>query len=180
MKRPVFYIHGYGSSGNSETVVNLRRMLDDEFELIAPTYSGSAPLEAAKELETLYAKHAGANPIIVGTSLGGFFANYLSRVTNAPSVIVNPSIRPSASLNKYGEPAEVLAGYAELEAFEAQQTNKSNRIIVLGLLDDVVDPATNGLKLAGETTVVMLRMGHRIEPAFYGTIASLVRKLALD
>lgn len=176
MSQPVIYVHGYGSSGNTETAVNLRRILGEGFDVISPTYDGSKPLEAASMFEALL---AGLDaPIVVGTSLGGFFSNYLALTANVPAVIVNPTLQPSVSLHNYGENARVLAGYKHLEALTAQTRHRPTRIVVVGIRDDVVDPRTNGLLLKEEATTVMLDMGHRIEPAFYQTIAELVRKLA--
>lgn len=176
MSQSVIYVHGYGSTGNTDTAVNLRRILGAGFELVSPTYDGSNPLEAARMLEQLVSTPDA--PIIVGTSLGGFFANYLALTCNRPAVIVNPTLTPSASLRKYGENAQVLAGYKHLEALAQSATHRPARIVVVGMRDDVVDPRPNGLSMKGEVTTVMLDMGHRIEPAFYDTIAGLVRQSA--
>jgi predicted esterase YcpF (UPF0227 family) len=116
-------------------------------------------------------------PIVVGTSLGGFFANHLALLNNVPAVIVNPALRPSSSLHKYGEDALVLAGYKHLEALTEQAQHRPSRSVVVGTRDDVVDPRTNGMTLRDGVTTVLLDMGHRIEPAFYPTIAGLVRQL---
>lgn len=172
----VVYIHGYGSSGNTDTAINLRRILGPNFKLVSPTYDGSQPLGAASILEKTIGDLT--SPILVGTSLGGFFTNYLALVSNLPAVIVNPSLRPSASLHKYGELPKVLAGYKHLEALAESALFRPSRVVVVGMLDDVVDPRTNGLLLREGVSTVMLNMGHRIDPAFYGTIAGLVQELA--
>lgn len=176
--RPVIYIHGYGSSGQTETAVNLRRILANEFEVVAPSYDGSRPDIAMAILETTFQLLQAKSPIVVGTSLGGFFANALSRRFNAPAVIVNPATKPSTSLHKYGEDANVLATYERFEAQVDAQPHRPSRVVVLGSRDDVVDPRANGLLLKDNTETVWLDMGHRIEPAFYETIATLVRATA--
>lgn len=176
MSQPVIYVHGYGSSGNTETAVNLRRLLGNEFEVISPTYDGATPLEAARLLEGVLQENPSA--IVVGTSLGGFFANYLALTWNVRAVIVNPSLRPSATLHKYGENERVLAAYKDLEAMTDLAQHRPPRIVVVGLRDDVVDPRSNGLTLKDGVTTVMLDMGHRIAPAFYDTIAGLVLQQA--
>jgi len=175
MKPTVIYIHGYGSTGATDTAKNLRSILANEVELISPTYDGSEPLAAAQQLEALVRETAGGTLLIVGTSLGGFFANYLARVCNVPAILVNPSLRPSASLHKYGESPSALAGYTQLESAEALQTTFPKRLVVVGTRDTVVDPRTNGLTLREAT--VLLDMGHRIEPAFYETIAGLILQM---
>jgi predicted esterase YcpF (UPF0227 family) len=178
MTQLVLYLHGYGSTGSTDTAVNLRRALADGFTVLSPSYDFSDPLAAARQLESLMAEHAAAAPVVVGTSLGGFFANYLARVCNARAVLVNPALKPSGSLHKYDESAATLAGYAQLEATEKAQAHRPERVVVIGTRDEVVDPRTNGLTLKDEAQTVMLDMGHRIEPAYVETIAGLVRALA--
>lgn len=176
--RPVIYIHGYGSSGLSETAQNLKRILVKEFQVAAPTYDASHPDMAMAILESTFQLLEARSPIVVGTSLGGFFANALSRRFNVPAIIVNPSTKPSASLHKYGESEKVLAAYQRFEAQVEAGPHRPPRVVVLGSRDDVVDPRTNGLLLKENTETVWLDMGHRIEPAFYETIAALIRGAA--
>jgi uncharacterized protein len=176
--RPVIYVHGYGSTGNTDTAKNLRTTFIGEFDVISPTYDCSSPLAARDQLMSLVESLKQDRPIIVGTSLGGFFANLVARLCDIPVIAVNPSTRPSGSLHKYGESADALAGYRQLEAQERSQVTSPRRIVLLGTRDDVVNPHTNGALLTGNTETVWLDMGHRIEPAFYKTIADLVRKLA--
>jgi len=176
--RPVIYVHGYGSTGNTDTAKNLRATFAGEFDVISPTYDCSNPLAARDQLTGLIESLKQDNPIIVGTSLGGFFANLVARLCDIPVIAVNPSTQPSGSLHKYGENAEALAGYQQLEVQERSQAVQPRRIVILGTRDDVVNPHTNGALLTENTETVWLDMGHRIEPAFYSTIADFVRKLA--
>lgn len=176
--RPVIYVHGYGSTGNTDTAKNLRATLAGEFDVISPTYDCSDPLAARDQLTSLIDSLKHDSPIIVGTSLGGFFANLVSRLCDIPVIAVNPSTKPSGSLHKYGENARALAGYRQLEDQELAQVSQPQRVVILGTRDDVVNPHTNGALLTVNTETVWLDMGHRIEPEFYGTIANLARKLA--
>jgi predicted esterase YcpF (UPF0227 family) len=178
MTQLVLYLHGYGSTGDTDTAVNLRRALADDFTVLSPSYDGSDPVAAALQLEALMVTHASAAPVLIGTSLGGFFANYLARVCNVRAVLINPALAPSSSLHKHGENAATLAGYQQLEAAEKVQVHRPARVVVIGLRDDVVDPRTNGLLLKDDVQTVMLDMGHRVEPAYVETIAGLARQLA--
>jgi predicted esterase YcpF (UPF0227 family) len=176
MVQPVMYVHGYGSSGNTDTAVNLRLLLAPDYDLISPSYDASHPLEAIRLLEAVVEEHPSL--IVVGTSLGGFLTNYLSLTHNLRAVIINPVLKPSASLHKYGEVDSVLAKFSQLEDKAADASHQPARVVVVGLRDDVVDPHTNGMTLTGNVSMVELDMGHRVEPAYYPTIAALVRKVA--
>lgn len=175
MQNTVIYLHGYGSNGSTDTAKGLRALLADSCEVISPTYDWSKPHGAVAGLTDLYRAHAADQPILVGTSLGGFYANYLARALNAPAVIVNPALYPSTSLAKYGESTETLAGYAELERQEAAQLSKPSRIIVLGTHDELLDHTKNGL-LVQDAAIEWLDMGHRIDPKCYGTIGAFIRR----
>lgn len=176
MQNIAIYLHGYGSNGNTDTAKGLRVLLADSCKLISPTYDWSKPHEAVVQLADLYRAHVADRPVLVGTSLGGFYANYLARVLDAPAVIVNPALYPSTSLSKYGESEETLAGYAELERQEAAQLSKPNRVVVLGLHDELLDHANNGLLLQEGAAIEWLDMGHRIDPKCYEAIGALIRR----
>jgi predicted esterase YcpF (UPF0227 family) len=177
MRRPVIYVHGYGSNGQTQTAVNMRPILAQflNFDLVSPTYNGSDPLKALAELEACVEQLRDQSPIIMGTSLGGFFANVLARKLDLPAVLVNPVRHPSKSLHKYGEGPEVLAGYQHLEAYEESLPHHPFRFVVLGAKDDVVDPHTNGALLTDNAQIVWLDMGHRLEPDFYSAVTGLLQ-----
>lgn len=176
MQNIAIYLHGYGSNGNTDTAKGLRALLAESCKVISPTYNWSKPREAVVELSDLYHAHAADRPVLVGTSLGGFYANYLARMLDAPAVIVNPALYPSTSLAKYEESAETLASYAELEHQEAAQLIKPNRIVVLGSHDELLDHTKNGLILQDCAAIEWLHMGHRIDPKCYEAIGAFIRR----
>lgn len=178
MVQKVIYFHGYASNGNTETAKNLRAALGADFEVVSPTYNGSTPLEAARELQCVCLRDTHDRPILVGTSLGGFFANYFSRTLGLPAVIINPTLAPSASLKKYGEHPNVSNAYAALEAAERRCTTRPARVVILGTQDEVLDHAENGLLLKDVAQLVQVPMGHRVDPAQVGVVANAVRELA--
>lgn len=178
MNNQVIYIHGYGSNGNSETASGLRKHLDGQFEVKSPSYSWTKPLEALSGLEALFKLSAPNRPVIVGSSLGGFYANVLARSLNTPAILINPSLYPSKSLGKYGEGETTLREYAELEKKEASMAAKPERVVVLGMNDEVLDHRQNGLLLKDSVRTVLLNMGHRVQPEYYPMIARLVETIA--
>lgn len=178
MKPTLIYLHGYGSSGNAETAENLRALLAEEFEVIAPTYNGSNPIEAATTLDHAVTSAGEGKVIIAGTSLGGFFANYLARKHDRPALLVNPTIKPSQSLAEFHKSQPILDAYLRLEEEERAFTAMPPRQVVVGLNDDIVNPAEHGMTMKDVAEITAIPMGHCVEPAFYGQIAQFIRQLA--
>lgn len=178
MNPTLIYIHGYGSSGNSDTATNLRDLLASEFEIVTPTYNGSNPIEAAMTLDDAVASAGNGKMIIAGTSLGGFFANYMARKHNRPAILVNPTLMPSESLAEFHKSQPILDAYVRLEAEERAFTAMPPRRVIVGLKDDVVNPAEHGLTMKHVADITEIPMGHQVEPAFYDLIARLIREMA--
>lgn len=177
MKPVLIYLHGYGSSGTSETATGLRRLLENEFEIITPTYNGANPIEAAMTLDDAVGSAPSDRVVIAGTSLGGFFANYLARKHGLPAVMVNPTLKPSESLAEFHKAQPILDAYIRLEAEEKEFTAMPPREVVVGLNDEVVNPAEHGLTLKNVADILEIPMGHRVEPEFYGVIAKVIQEL---
>ncbi len=84
MDRPLLYIHGFASTGRSAKA----GYLDAAFENVyAPTLT-HIPALAVETLEQFTA--ALGRPLLVGSSLGGLYALYLSHRFGLPAVLVNP------------------------------------------------------------------------------------------
>lgn len=94
----VLYCHGFASSFDPdkpkvrelERVAPVRGVTVDYAR--PPVEAFNAHLDALKGAE---------RPLIVGTSLGGFFAAWVGSELNLPFVAINPSIRPFRSLRAY-------------------------------------------------------------------------------
>lgn len=95
----IIYCHGLASVGNSEKSELLRCKFPDDL-VLSPDIPVN-PVEALEVLEPLILEAKSFPVILVGTSLGGFWAHYLSQVFDVPCVIVNPCTRPSSHLAKY-------------------------------------------------------------------------------
>ena len=87
-KQKLLYIHGLSSSGNSNTVRTLRRLLP-EMEIIAP----DIPVEPRQVLSLLEQLCEKENPdIVIGTSMGGMFAQQLHGYRK---ILINPAFHVS-------------------------------------------------------------------------------------
>jgi len=93
----IIYIHGFRSSGESEKSKQLRDAFPN-VKVIAPNLSPN-PKQAVSQLHSIIATDP-ESTIVVGTSLGGFYATYIACLYDIPAFIINPSLEPHVSLIK--------------------------------------------------------------------------------
>lgn len=99
MAQRVIYIHGFNSSEASFKAQQFGSWLstqDVSCEYIAPRLSFD-PRVAILQLESLLT----SNTVLVGSSLGGFYATYLSQLHGLKAVVVNPAVKPFDLLADY-------------------------------------------------------------------------------
>ena len=94
----IIYIHGFGGSGEGSKAKAFREYYKTE-GFIAPSLS-YVPQLAIKTLEELIESYDGKVSLI-GSSLGGYYAIYLSHKYNLKAVLLNPSIYPYKTLKNY-------------------------------------------------------------------------------
>ncbi len=93
----IIYLHGFNSSGESQKGQYLKRTLKS-ITVQTPSYSWQ-PRVAMAELETYIAKYTDNKLTLVGSSLGGFYAQYLARKYHHKLVLINPALDPVAILS---------------------------------------------------------------------------------
>jgi uncharacterized protein len=95
----IIYLHGFGSTGTSEKSQALKTRFGNE-----NVWSPDLPIDADEVISMVDAHVRRVNdyPVVfVGTSLGGFYANYFAQRFDCPSVLVNPAFDPGQSLSKF-------------------------------------------------------------------------------
>ena len=100
----IIYLHGFNSSPDSHKARVLhdymqRTGLSDRIDIpeIPPAPADAIKLlqQHAEEITKQYALS------LVGSSLGGFYATWLSEKYNCPAVLINPAVKPHELLKKY-------------------------------------------------------------------------------
>ena len=94
----ILYIHGFGSSGLGDKAKLFRSAFGDA--LIAPSLpiSPDLAIDSLRQLIKSFLKHE--EVFLIGSSLGGFYGQYLSKRYDLKLVAINPVIDPSV-LEKY-------------------------------------------------------------------------------
>lgn len=146
-KRKLLYVHGFASSGNSGTVMALRRHLSG-WTVVAPDLPVD-PFESLELLRRLLDEEA--PDIVVGTSMGGMYAQQLWGV---PRIVVNPSFEMSRSLlfgkmgrNRYMSKRKdgatefridkaVVERFKEMEKHQFDGITDDEKRLVVGLFGD--------------------------------------------
>lgn len=96
--RDVIYIHGFASSGNSFKGDLLREYFGKNAH--TPNLK-SKPKDDISYLKELILDLN--NPILVGSSLGGFYAEYLSKTLHLDGMLINPLTDVTFAKNFIGE-----------------------------------------------------------------------------
>lgn len=93
----IIFFHGFASVGVSPKSDALRAAFGDD-QVISPDLP-TDPVAVIELITKLVHTAPKDKLIFVGTSLGGFYANYCAQLFDVPCVIVNPSTRPSVTMN---------------------------------------------------------------------------------
>mgnify|MGYP000182757656 CR=1 FL=1 len=139
----ILYIHGFISSPFSYKAQQTQSFLTEKFPDI--TYHcpqlDVSPKVAIKQLVNLITSLPDQQWYLIGSSLGGFYANYLVEQYGVRAVLVNPAVRPYELLSDYiGEQksyhndqvVNVKACFMnELKDIEKQVLLKKNYLVML-------------------------------------------------
>jgi len=150
----IIYLHGFNSGGTSQKAAWLREQLAP-IVLFSPTYTPHRAHEAARELRKFISRlrrESERDPklMLIGSSLGGFWAQYFAPEFEAALVLINPSLRPDESLaghtGRYrneatgGETILTSADVAVLREYRVEPCNpRVPTLVLLDAGDDILD-----------------------------------------
>lgn len=95
MTKKILYIHGFNSAGGGHKSQEISKMFPD-CQILSPTFDYKNPADVQRKLDSTI--RIQKINVVVGTSLGGFFAIYSSAKHKIHAVIINPTTKPSETL----------------------------------------------------------------------------------
>ncbi len=101
MTTSILYLHGLNSSPASLKASQLQRAMTQlglAAQLRVPALHHH-PREAIAQLEALIAELG--RPVLVGSSLGGYYATHLAERYGLPALLINPAVRPHLRFDGY-------------------------------------------------------------------------------
>ena len=147
----LIYIHGFNSSAASfKARLVARRMaaLGRQNEFVCPELP-HRPDEAIATLESVVSQQRPDSVALIGSSLGGYYATWLSERYGNRVVLVNPAVRPYALLEQALGPQTNLytgahyeltrAHLAQLKALEVPRITPSRYLLITRTGDEVLD-----------------------------------------
>lgn len=150
----IVYLHGFNSGGRSAKATWLREHLP-EITVLSPTYPAHVADAAPEVLREYFARVRGEHPedkklLLVGSSMGGFWARYLAPELGAGMALINPAMHPDTDLLQLvglirneatGE--EYVLTEAQVKALARYQVPKCNpdvpTLVLLDEADEVLD-----------------------------------------
>jgi hypothetical protein len=191
MPSTIVYAHGFKSAAQSRKATQLGRYIREhtpDVHYIAPNLHFD-PDAALAQLSHACAGVSAADLTIVGSSLGGFYAVVLAEKLGCRAVLLNPSIRPFVTLEKYlGLQTNIYTGetftfsrehIATLrEMFVPRVSNVARYLLIVETGDEVLDYRDAVSYHQGAAQIIVEGGDHELR-SFPQHIAALLRFVGL-
>ena len=150
--KTILYLHGFISSPASKKAVMLGDYLRGqapEIEYLVPALH-FGPARAMSEVLAICLGKVPADLLVVGSSLGGFYATVVAERTGCRAVVINPAVHPHTHFERYVGPQQNLYSgerfdltrehVAELAALDPPAITRPERYWLLAeTADEVLD-----------------------------------------
>ena len=164
----ILYLHGFGSCGKSNKSMTLMEYFGED-KVISPNLPYE-PEQAVDFASKLIQEEQVS--LLIGSSLGGFYATQLAEKFQLPAVLLNPSVQPWRTLSPYvGWQERFCDGVAfefkevyltQLEKLETMPKN-SRYLLLLQSEDEVLDYRVAKERYQDHRVIVEYGGNHRFE-----------------
>ena len=148
----LLYLHGFNSSSQSKKALQTQHWLAvnaPEVEFICPDLPPFAD-QAFAIIESVVKACKDKKIVVIGSSMGGFYATCLIERYNMPGVLINPAVSPARGLNSWiGENKNYITGekwvfekrhVIEFEMLDPLVIRQSkNYMVLLQTADEILD-----------------------------------------
>lgn len=160
----ILYLHGFNSGYGSPKSALMRAACASLALPCATPQLSHRPLASLHLAEECLAA-LGPNPLVVGSSMGGFLATCLAERHALTAVLINPAVRPARLVTEWlgealvndhtGECFTVEAVHGEeLTQLTPQRVCPERYLLLLGTADETLDPADAFALYRGARTVL--------------------------
>jgi len=170
----IVYLHGFNSSPQSAKAQYLKRTLDERGlggEFVCPQLP-HRPNLAVAAAEAEIARLPREKITLVGSSLGGFYATWLSEKHAVRAVLINPAIDPHIGLRAYlghqqafhgGESYELTEEHLrEWQALFVARVHPERYLLLVETGDEVLDYRRAVRKYLGAKQIVVQGGDHSL------------------
>lgn len=113
------YFHGYGSNSNTPKVQQLKNAFPEcavySFNIDIDPRISIPYLQECIDNILLTDPNSDEKLVLVGTSLGAWYASEIGKVYSARRILINPAMTPSISLKRYDVSEEICSQYRKLD-----------------------------------------------------------------
>ena len=102
MVRTILYFHGFASSSDSDKakiIKNHISKVSKKIKIFIPDLSNNFK-QANNQINELIKKNE-KDFVFMGSSLGGYYANFFANINNSKAILINPAIPPLKGFEEY-------------------------------------------------------------------------------
>ena len=102
MVKTILYFHGFASSSDSDKAKLIKNHISEiskDIKIFTPDLSNNFQ-EANNQIIELI-KNNEKDIVFMGSSLGGYYANFFADINNAKAILINPAIPPLKGFEEY-------------------------------------------------------------------------------
>lgn len=165
----ILNIHGFNSSGDNRNYNFLKNEYKNR-EIISPTfnYTEENPYNILNSLRNIIILNREKNTpinLVVGSSIGGFFAYCLCAMYDVKTILINPSLMPFINLTtKYDVSEHICKNYIEIFNEYVYTIDSFNYEIIISDNDEIIDHNIITKSVIGKSKKVFMVSGsHKME-----------------
>lgn len=179
----LFYLHGFKSHYSGCTKLNdLKKFLikngmnRKDIKLENVEYNPHDALETTEKLDNIFS-HETEDCLVVGCSLGGFWASYVATIHKIPAILINPGTKPHLlpkgwhTVYQTGKEFQVtdrdIDAFKLIEDIIRDSLDDASIVCLLGEQDEVIDYKVAEKYYKNKKVIKVPSGCHQIKPALW-------------